>query len=293
MATFNDYYRNELKVQSDREYVLSGSVWGEWDDRHRQPDVGRTVPVANTGVDLAHAMVMNPKMRVLVLQGYFDLACPYGTVEYFVDHLNVPADVRRNVVIEYHEAGHMMYVHPASMLKFRKDVGGVRRLDEPLTRAATGGRAHPPGESGAMPVVDGAGTAPADELQAPMVVPGTRRIGASPRRRSRDHRQHDARRMRGLVVDRVLRDGPAAVPVERFAGVRVHVEAGEVAARDIEPDPVPAREHERGRVHLDRELERLAGRQRLRRRRAVAVARADDAVGDVQVEAAGKSRLGG
>ena len=63
------------------------------------------MPVANTGVDLAHAMAMNPKMKVLVQQGYFDLACPYGTVEYFVDHLNVPADVRRNVAIEYYEAG--------------------------------------------------------------------------------------------------------------------------------------------------------------------------------------------
>lgn len=122
VATFNDYYRNELKVQSDREYVLSGRVDGSWDNSHRQPDVGQPVPVANTGVDLAHAMIRNPKMKVLVQQGYFDLACPYGTVEYFVDHLNVPADVRRNVAIEYYEAGHMMYVHPPSMAKFKKDL---------------------------------------------------------------------------------------------------------------------------------------------------------------------------
>jgi carboxypeptidase C (cathepsin A) len=122
VATFNDYYRNELKVESDREYVLSGNLWGQWDQQHRQPDVGRPVPVANAGVDLAHTMVRNPKMKVLVLQGYFDLACPYGTVEYFVDHLNVPADVRKNVAIEYYEAGHMMYVHPASMVKFKKDL---------------------------------------------------------------------------------------------------------------------------------------------------------------------------
>jgi carboxypeptidase C (cathepsin A) len=57
-----------------------------------------------------------------VQQGYFDLACPYGTVEYFVDHMDVPAAVRRNVAIEYYEAGHMMYVHPPSMVKFKKDL---------------------------------------------------------------------------------------------------------------------------------------------------------------------------
>ena len=122
VATFNDYYRNELKVESTREYLLSGRVYAQWDSSHRPPDSGRPVPVANTGVDLAHAMVRNPKMRVLVQQGYFDLACPYGTVEYFVDQMPVPADVRRNIGIEYYEAGHMMYVHPPSMAKFKRDL---------------------------------------------------------------------------------------------------------------------------------------------------------------------------
>jgi carboxypeptidase C (cathepsin A) len=122
VATFNDYYRNELKVQSDREYILSAGLWSKWDDRHRPPGSDGPHSVANTGIDLAHAMVRNPKMKVLVQQGYFDLACPYGTVEYFVDHLNVPAQIRKNVTVEYYEAGHMMYVHPESMVEFKKDL---------------------------------------------------------------------------------------------------------------------------------------------------------------------------
>lgn len=77
-------------VQSDREYLLSGGLYEKWDDRHRPPGSQQAMPVANTGIDLAHAMVRNPKMKVLVQQGYFDLACPYGTVEYFIDHLDVP-----------------------------------------------------------------------------------------------------------------------------------------------------------------------------------------------------------
>ena len=39
VATFNDYYRRELKVESERDYVLSGDLWGDWDNRHAQPDV--------------------------------------------------------------------------------------------------------------------------------------------------------------------------------------------------------------------------------------------------------------
>ena len=121
VATFNDYYRNELEVQSDREYLLSGGLYSKWDQAHVIPDEGRA-PVANTAIDLAHAMVRNPKMKVLVQQGYFDLACPYGAVEYFVNHLDVPAEVRRNISVEYYEAGHMMYVHEPSRVKFKKDL---------------------------------------------------------------------------------------------------------------------------------------------------------------------------
>ena len=120
VATFNDYYRQDLKVESDRPYLLSGGV-AEWDDRHAQPGYGK-VPFANTVVDLAQAMTLNPKMKVLVQTGYFDLACPYRTVEYAVDHLAVAPSVRGNLSIAYYDAGHMMYVHPPSMQKFKADV---------------------------------------------------------------------------------------------------------------------------------------------------------------------------
>jgi carboxypeptidase C (cathepsin A) len=122
VATFNDYYRQELKVESDRTYLLSGGV-KDWDNSHTQPD-GDKVPFANTVVDLSYAMTLNPRMKVLVQTGYFDLACPYRTVEYAVEHLAVAPAVRSNVSIAYYEAGHMMYVHPPSMQKFKTDLAG-------------------------------------------------------------------------------------------------------------------------------------------------------------------------
>ena len=80
------------------------------------------MPFANTVVDLAHAMTLNPRMKVLVQTGYFDLACPYRTAEYAIEHLAVAPAVRSNVTIAYYDAGHMMYVHPPSMQKFKNDV---------------------------------------------------------------------------------------------------------------------------------------------------------------------------
>jgi len=124
VATFNDYYRQELKVESDRSYLLSANLWQDWDNSHAQPDyfLGGKVPYANTVVDLSQAMTLNPKMKVLVQTGYFDLACPYRTVEYAMEHLTVTKPVRDNVTLAYYDAGHMMYVHPPSMEKFKKDL---------------------------------------------------------------------------------------------------------------------------------------------------------------------------
>ena len=124
VATLNDYYRQELKVESDRPYLLSADLWQSWDNSHAQPNLvqGGKVPFANTVVDLGHAMTLNPKMKVLVQTGYFDLACPYRTVEYAIEHLAVAPAVRSNVTIAYYDAGHMMYVHPPSMQKFKSDL---------------------------------------------------------------------------------------------------------------------------------------------------------------------------
>ena len=126
VAAFQDYYRTELKVDADHEYKFSSEdASKEWDDRHVQPDSGGSkIPSPNTAVDLGFAMNMNPKMKVLVDSGYFDLACPYGTVQYVIDHLDIPANLRGNIDIEYYEAGHMMYVHPGSQGKFKRTLGG-------------------------------------------------------------------------------------------------------------------------------------------------------------------------
>jgi carboxypeptidase C (cathepsin A) len=119
VAAYNDYARNELGVVTDQKYELSARLYRDWDQGHEQPDSnGRKVPYPNVIPDLSYAMTMNPKMKVLVQSGYFDLACPYGTVQAAINHLTIPAELRRNVHIEHYEAGHMMYVHTGSQAKF-------------------------------------------------------------------------------------------------------------------------------------------------------------------------------
>ena len=47
---------------------------------------------------------------------------PCRATEYFIDQMPLPDSLRANVMIKYYEAGHMMYVHPPSLIQFREDL---------------------------------------------------------------------------------------------------------------------------------------------------------------------------
>ena len=122
-ATFHHYFQEILKASPDRPYVTSASLWKVWDYQHAQPNRTDGLRAAgNTIVDLAMTMTQNPRMKVMVQQGYFDLATPYTATEYFLDHLNISPDLRKNLSMKTYEAGHMMYIHPASRTAFKKDL---------------------------------------------------------------------------------------------------------------------------------------------------------------------------
>lgn len=123
LAAFMDYYQNDLGVEDVGNYTVFANVFLSWDWGHAQPDLqGFKLPIPNTAIDLEHTMQQNPSMRVLVQQGYYDLATPHLATEYFVDHLEIADDLRDNIEVAYYEAGHMMYTHEASMIKFKQDL---------------------------------------------------------------------------------------------------------------------------------------------------------------------------
>ena len=103
-------------------YVTSAGLWRDWEQEHRHPGPVGNQPIGNTAVDLAYAMTQNPNMRLLVQQGYFDLATPVGATRYFLDHMELPPSLRGNITEAYYEAGHMMYLHKPSLEQFRSDL---------------------------------------------------------------------------------------------------------------------------------------------------------------------------
>jgi carboxypeptidase C (cathepsin A) len=122
LATFMDYYQNDLEVTDVGNYSVLGGV-EDWDWRHAQPDLGGfKSPFPNTSIDLTFAMKQNPSMRVLMQQGYYDLATPYLATEYYIEHMDLPDELRDNIELAYYDAGHMMYIHEPSMVKFKEDL---------------------------------------------------------------------------------------------------------------------------------------------------------------------------
>ena len=113
---FKDYVRRTLKFESDLVYeILTSRVrpWSfdDWENRY--------VNVAET---LRKAMVRNPSLKVMVANGYYDLATPFFATEYTFNHLGLPEELRGNVRLEYYEAGHMMYLREADHRKLREDL---------------------------------------------------------------------------------------------------------------------------------------------------------------------------
>ena len=122
-AAFLDYIHNDLNFGKDMDYSVLTGLFGKWKWKHSAPN-GERQFIVNTSVDLAHAIGLNPYLKVLVMQGYFDLATPFLATEYTFSHMNLNKQLQSNVEIKYYKAGHMMYIHKPSLEKMKQDLDG-------------------------------------------------------------------------------------------------------------------------------------------------------------------------
>ncbi len=121
---FMSYFHNELKFGLDRKYNFSASSlegfnwnWSRGRGGFLGGGNGRSIVE-----DLKEAMVQSPSMKVMVENGYYDLATPFLGTEYTFSHLNLPEKLHDNISLNYYKAGHMFYTNVDELVKFRKDV---------------------------------------------------------------------------------------------------------------------------------------------------------------------------
>ncbi|MFT4537003.1 MAG: carboxypeptidase C (cathepsin A) [Saprospiraceae bacterium] len=124
ISAFKDYLYNDLNVRKDLSYTTSTGSRKDfkWDWNHRGNVIWNAQVAVSTLPDMTSAMKRNPNLKILILNGYYDLATVFYGVEYAINHMGLDAELKKNIIMKYYEAGHMMYTHKPSMQKFKSDI---------------------------------------------------------------------------------------------------------------------------------------------------------------------------
>jgi len=117
-AVFNNYVRTELGYKTDMPYFVFAQEagFGKW-------DWGSAIQgFPDTASALREAIVKDPYLKVLVMEGYYDLATPYYAANYTMDHLDLTSKYRSSISYATYDSGHMVYLATSSLKKMKTDL---------------------------------------------------------------------------------------------------------------------------------------------------------------------------
>ncbi|AOX16158.1 S10 family peptidase [Kozakia baliensis] len=111
---FAGYAANELGYRTELTYdLLSMNVNEAWNYG------GHGSPMTDQVSLIRKLLALDPKLQIFVANGYFDMACPFGTTRWVHDHIPVGAD---RMKLHLYPGGHMLYARPDSRAALAHDV---------------------------------------------------------------------------------------------------------------------------------------------------------------------------
>ena len=114
VAGINQYLRQDLNFSLPSPYNIFAEI-GSWPPGDSMNFAVSVIP------DLAAALAENPRLKLMVASGYFDLVCPLGGVEYELSQLPGRRKFAARVSHKRYFGGHMMYINPAVPAQLKTD----------------------------------------------------------------------------------------------------------------------------------------------------------------------------
>ncbi len=131
-SAINSYVRNDLRYGEQATYMPSAYALPgfDWELRHAAPGGGRPDASVNVMGDLASAMKRNPRLKVMLMGGYFDLGTLYFGSVYEMKHLPMPKALEDNISYHFFPTGHMVYINEDGLRGMHEYAAAFIRANE-------------------------------------------------------------------------------------------------------------------------------------------------------------------
>lgn len=118
------HFSGNLNIVEDREYIYHNKLlYPAWDFTSGANNPGnRGAGFACTVGELSKGLRRNPKVKLFVAMGNYDLRCSRASFEYSVNHLDIPNSQLANVTVKNYDGGHMLYTNPVVKKLFKADL---------------------------------------------------------------------------------------------------------------------------------------------------------------------------